>query len=180
MKHAAQRENARRRDGRCFQQQLEDRRVSYDLNTLGVCVQPKGLANGGGLVGAGCGSKSLAPIPETIFSKRPQARSTSWRIAREVPLQNLEDASRVLEVGSDSICLRPCASRRGLLAWPPARFRVSRFRARSYSLSGDPLVSQLSGSYFFLLRNPTRGRTHRDLRCRAKSSRTDMCRQQFV
>src|SRR5579862_1308791 len=79
------------------QQQLEDRRGSYDLNALGVLRPTQGVANGASLVWARRGSKSLRHLQENIFRNAAAAFHHLGRVAPEVPLQNLENATRMLK-----------------------------------------------------------------------------------
>ena len=105
---AAQREDAAAGPPNVAEQQLQDRRRADVLHADGVLRPADGIAEGGGALASGVRRDRLGDAQEDVLWRAADLLDQLRRVAREVALEDLEDAARVLE--------RLVAWRRGLRA----------------------------------------------------------------
>ncbi len=79
------------------QQHLQDGRGANDLHALGVLGPAHGVADGGRFIGAGGGDEGFRRFQECVPGHAAVALDGFRRVAREMALQDLEDAARMLQ-----------------------------------------------------------------------------------
>src|SRR5690348_8020263 len=94
---AAQREDTAAGPSDVAEQQLQDRRRADVLHADGVLRPADGVAEGGGALAPGVRRDRLGDAQEDVLRRPADLFDELWRIAREVALEDLEDAARMLE-----------------------------------------------------------------------------------
>ena len=94
---AAQRQDPAARPADVAEQQLQDRRGANDLHAFGVLRPSHGVTDRGGLRPARRRGRTPRPPSRNSLRGTPQTLDHFGRVAREVPLQHLEHAARMLQ-----------------------------------------------------------------------------------
>src|SRR3954463_9833160 len=94
---AAQREDAAAGAPDIAEQKLQDRSRANDLHADRVLRPTNRIANSGGLIRTGRGNESLRRLQKNLFRNAARAFDQLRRVAREVALQHLVDATRILQ-----------------------------------------------------------------------------------
>ena len=94
---AAQRHDAAARPADIAEQQLQQRAAADDLQAVGVLGPGHGVGERRGPVGAGVREDRLGDLQERVPRAAGHPLDHLGRVAAEVPLDDLEDAARILQ-----------------------------------------------------------------------------------
>src|SRR4029077_15359939 len=81
------------------QQQLKNGSRTDDLYSVGVLGPADGIADGSGLVAAGGPGENLSRLQKSFLGDSAISFDDVGRVAGEMPLYHLEDATRMLKRG---------------------------------------------------------------------------------
>ena len=94
---SAQREDPAARPPDVAEEQLQDRSGADDLHASGVLRPAHGVTDSRGFVAAGRARENIGDFEKRVLRHAAELLDQRRRVSREVPLENLKDAARMLQ-----------------------------------------------------------------------------------